>query len=220
VRAAVILLEKVDFTYTSGVQVLDSLDFILSEGAKTGIIGPNGSGKTTMLHIIMGLLKPTSGQVVLFGKPRTSEDDFREARRRIGFVFQDADDQLFCPTVAEDVGFGPRNLGHTARETHEIIHRTLDLLSIGHLEHRVTYQLSGGEKRLVALATALAMEPEVLILDEPTSGLTDEATENLQDILRRHAPSLVVVSQDWQFLDNCVENILTLECGKLNQQAP
>ena len=215
-----ISLHKVDFTYPNRVRVLDGLDFVLGEGKRAGIIGPNGSGKTTMLHIVMGLLKPASGKIVLFEKSCVSEDDFREARRKMGFVFQDADDQLFCPTVAEDVGFGPRNLGHTAKEAHKIIHRTLDLLGIGHLEHRVTYQLSGGEKRLVALATALAMEPEVLILDEPTTGLTEDAAENLLSVLDHHTGSLVVVSQDRKFLDHCVETVLTLEKGKLNERSP
>jgi cobalt/nickel transport system ATP-binding protein len=212
----VILLENVDFTYASGVEVLSDLSFELREKERVGIIGANGSGKTTLMHIIMGLLKPASGRVIIFDEQRISEDDFRGARSRMGFVFQDADDQLFCPTVAEDVGFGPRNLGHTAQETREIIRRTLDMLGITHLERRVTYQLSNGEKRLVALATALSMGPDVLILDEPTGGLTDDAAENLVKILENSVHTLLVVSHDRRFLDRAVDKVLTLQNGRLN----
>lgn len=214
--AAVISLEGIDFTYASGMEVLRELSFAMQHKEKVGIIGPNGSGKTTLLHIIMGLLKPVSGRVVIFDRQRVSEGDFWSARSRMGFVFQDADNQLFCPTVAEDIGFGPRNLGHTAQETREIIKRTLEMLGISHLEKRVTYQLSTGEKRLVALGTALAMEPEILILDEPTAGLTDEATGNLLGILDRHVPTLLVVSHDRKFLHKAVGRTLILQNGRLN----
>jgi cobalt/nickel transport system ATP-binding protein len=209
-------LENISFTYVNGVEVFTGFSFTLREKERIGIIGPNGSGKTTFLHIIMGLLKPVSGRVIIFDEQRVSEDDFWSARSRIGFVFQDADDQLFCPTVAEDVGFGPRNLGHSAGETREIIDRTLDMLGITHLERRVTYQLSAGEKRLVALATAMAMEPDVLILDEPTAGLMDDTVDNLLGILSRHAPTLLVVSHDHRFLEKAVDRVLTLENGRLN----
>lgn len=214
--AAVIQLENVAFNYANGVEVLSGLSLDLRERERVGIMGANGSGKTTLLHTIMGLLKPISGRVTLFEEQRVSEDDFRGARGRMGFVFQDADDQLFCPTVAEDVGFGPRNLGHSALETKEIINRTLEIMGITHLRSRVTYQLSSGEKRLVALATALAMEPEVLILDEPTGGLTDEAADKLLDALKRHAPTLLVVSHDRRFLDRAVDKVFTLHNGRLN----
>jgi cobalt/nickel transport system ATP-binding protein len=163
----------------------------------------------------MGLLTPKAGRVILFGEERTREEDFRDARRRIGFVFQDADDQLFCPTVAEDVAFGPRNLGKTQDEAHEIVHRTLDLLGIEHLEQRVTYQLSGGEKRLVALATVLAMDPDVLILDEPTTGLDEPTAERLLEILDRHAPTYAIVSHDRAFLERAVTKTLRLREGRL-----
>ena len=209
-------LENIQFIYPNGVKVLEGLNFHCREGDRIGIVGANGSGKTTLLHVIMGLLRPTSGRLSLFGREPSGEMDYREVRRMIGFVFQDADDQLFCPTVAEDVAFGPRNLGRAPEDAHEIVHRTLGMLGIEHLEKRVTYQLSGGEKRLVALATALAMEPEVLILDEPTSGLSAETSEHLLDILDKCAPSRIVVSHDRQFLDRAVDNTLELDHGTLS----
>ncbi len=213
-----IVLEKVTFAFPGGVKVLDGLDFAMQEGQKIGIVGDNGSGKTTLLHIIMGLLKPVSGRVVLFGEKRESEDEFRGARSRIGFVFQDSDDQLFCPTVAEDVAFGPRNLGRTASETLEIVRETLDMLGISHLERRVTYQLSNGEKRLVAIATALAMNPDILVLDEPTAGLTDEAANKVQDILNTHVPGLLMVCHNREFLSQSVQRVWKLENGRLREQ--
>jgi cobalt/nickel transport system ATP-binding protein len=211
----VIRLKDIAFTYPSGADVLMGLNFQCSKGDRVGIMGSNGSGKTTLLHIIMGLLKPSSGTFELFGKERTTENEFRSARRRMGFVFQDSDDQLFCPTVAEDVAFGPRNLGKSADEAHEILHRVLSMLDIEHLERKVTYQLSGGEKRLVALATALAMEPEILILDEPTSGLAEETTEHLLKILDQHVPTIITVSHDRLFLDRAVNRTLKLAEGML-----
>jgi len=210
-----IALEKISFSFPSGLKVLNELDFSMREGQKIGIVGDNGSGKTTLLHIIMGLLRPISGKVVLFGKERLSEEEFWGARRQMGFVFQNADDQLFCPTVAEDVAFGPRNLGHTASEALEIVRETLDMLEIAHLERRVTYQLSTGEKRLVAIATALAMDPYVLVLDEPTAGLSKKAAKMILNILKRHVSTLLLVCHDQKFLSQSVERVWTLENGRL-----
>ena len=212
-----IVLKKISHTFPSGIRVLDELDFSMGEGERIGITGDNGSGKTTLLHIIMGLIKPDSGRVVLFGERRKTEEDFRGARSRMGFVFQDADDQLFCPTVAEDVAFGPRNLGYTAPEALEIVQDTLEMLEIAHLERRVTYQLSAGEKRLVGIATALAMKPEVLVLDEPTAGLTEKAAKKVRKILKQHVPALLLVCHDGKFLSKSVDRIWKVENGKLRE---
>jgi cobalt/nickel transport system ATP-binding protein len=210
-----IALEKVSFSFPGGASVLEDLDLTIKKGQKIGIVGDNGSGKTTLLHIIMGLLKPLSGRVVLFGEERRSEEEFRGARRKIGFVFQNSDDQLFCPTVAEDVAFGPRNLGRTASQAHEIVRETLGVLGISHLERRVTYQLSNGEKRLVAIATALAMDPEILVLDEPTAGLTDEAANRVLGVLNTLVPGLLLVCHSREFLSQSVEQVFKLENGRL-----
>ena len=134
-------------------------------------MGPNGSGKTTLFHIIMGLLTPSSGTIEFFGKPVKTEKDFRKVYKKVGLLFQDADDQLFSPTVLEDVAFGPLNLGKSKLEARNIAQNTLERLGIAHFENRVTHKLSGGEKRLVALATVLSMEPELLLLDEPNTGV-------------------------------------------------
>ena len=208
-------LKGVRAGYPGRGEVLTGCDFHLPESRRLGLAGANGSGKTTLLHTIMGLLPPTAGEVVLFGNSCKTEEEFRQARRLIGFVFQDADDQLFSPTVAEDIAFGPRNLGKSADEAHEIVHATLDLLEIDHLESRVTHNLSGGEKRLVALATVLAMDPKVLILDEPTTGLDEATGERVLRILKDHVPTCLIVSHDKAFLEQAVDGFVRLEGGKI-----
>ena len=150
-------LSKIRYAYPGGPLVLNDLDFHLHAGDRIGLVAPNGSGKTTLFHIIMGLLKPLSGTVEAFGEARGAEADFIEVRRRIGLLFQDADDQLFSPTVLEDVAFGPLNLGKSREEAVEVASNTLAFLGLKGFEDRVTYKLSGGEKRLVSLATVLAM---------------------------------------------------------------
>ena len=138
---------------------MKNLDFEFHKGDRIGLVAPNGSGKTTLFHVIMGLLKPSAGRIVIFGQTRRKEKDFIDVRHRIGLLFQDADDQLFSPTVLEDVAFGPLNLGKTKQEALDISRRTLSFLGLSGFENRITFKLSGGEKRLVSLATILAMEP-------------------------------------------------------------
>jgi cobalt/nickel transport system ATP-binding protein len=209
-----IRLRAIQFKYNS-TYLLDGLSFHVEPGDRIGLIGPNGSGKTTLCHIIMGLLKPESGEVEIFGKPRKDEADFAEIRGRIGFLFQDADDQLFCPTVLEDVAFGPMNLGKSPEEARRIVARTLASLKLEGFEERLTYQLSGGEKRLVSLATVLAMEPELLILDEPTTGLDEETTRRLVEILRESSLSYLLISHDKDFVQKTADKICEIKNGTI-----
>jgi cobalt/nickel transport system ATP-binding protein len=163
----------------------------------------------------MGLSFPESGTVEIFGKQRTSESDFADIRGRIGFLFQDADDQLFCPTVLEDVAFGPLNMGKSPEEAKRIVRETLRTLKLEGFEERITYKLSGGEKRLVSLATVLAMEPEVLILDEPTSGLDEETTERIIEVLHDLDLSYIVISHDRDFVQRTTKSLLKISRGNL-----
>ena len=168
-----------------------------------------------MLHLVVGLIRPEKGKVELFGRECKDEKGFMEARKRMGFLFQDSDDQLFCPTVAEDVAFGPRNLGKSTKESLSIVQRTLQMLDIEHLRDRITYELSGGEKRLVALATALAMEPDVLLLDEPTLGLTEEGSDRLSRVLDETMSTYIIVSHDMPFLEKSSRRLLAMHQGRL-----
>ncbi len=206
---------KVDFAYGPGRPVLSGCNFCLLPGQRVALLGPNGCGKTTLLHLIVGLLRPSAGRVEAFGRPRVAEADFQEVRRRVGLLFQDADDQLFCPTVAEDVAFGPLNLGKSREEVRQIVAATLDSLGLAGYEHRVTYHLSGGEKRLVALATVLAMQPNVLLLDEPSGGLDEASTERLIGILTRLPQAMLVVSHDRAFWEAVTTSVAELKDGKV-----
>jgi len=208
-------LRNITFGYTPERPVLKGVNFRLGREEKVGLIGPNGAGKTTLFHLIVGLLWPSEGEVEIFGQIRREEPDFWEVRERVGLLFQDADDQLFCPTVAEDVAFGPLNLGKSHEETAEIVRTTLEMLGLGGFENRVTYHLSGGEKRLVSLATVLAMSPDVLLLDEPTSGLHEDTAERLVSILMDHVPSYVIISHDRRFLEQTTQKVYRLSDAQI-----
>lgn len=207
-----IRLRDIHFKYNSRY-ILDGLNLDVQPGDRIGLVGPNGCGKTTLSHIIMGLLKPESGVVEIFGKVRSEESDFREIRGKVGFLFQDADDQLFCPTVLEDVAFGPLNLGKSPEEAKAIVASTLASLKLDGFAERITYKLSGGEKRLVSVATVLAMEPSVLILDEPTTGLDEDTTERLIEILTTSNLTYLIISHDRAFVKRTADKILRIKDG-------
>ena len=208
-------LKGIRFSYPGGEPVLNDLDLQFRRGEKLGLVAPNGSGKTTLLHIIMGLLKPDSGQMEIFGKPVREENDFLEVRHRIGLLFQDSDDQLFSPTVLEDVAFGPLNLGKSKQEAIDIARKTLAYLGLNGFESRITFRLSGGEKRLVSLATVLAMEPEVLLLDEPLNGLDAKTREAITQILSHLDLSYIIISHDIDFLATTTNAIYTMQAGRI-----
>jgi cobalt/nickel transport system ATP-binding protein len=214
-QRTLIRLQHVTFGYDSGRDVIRNLSVTFSEGERVGLTGPNGSGKTTLFHIILGLLKPREGEIEIFGEKMRDEADYREARERIGLLFQDANDQLFCPTVAEDIAFGPLNLGKRHEEALRIVGETLETLGLGGFEDRVTYKLSGGEKKLVSLATVLAMKPEILLLDEPTSGLDEKTTERIIHVLNCSPSSYMVISQDREVLARMTQRIYRMTNGKL-----
>ncbi|MBL0714152.1 MAG: ABC transporter ATP-binding protein [Desulfosarcina sp.] len=211
----IIQLENIVFSYAGGKPVLDGLCFTLEEGAKLGLIGQNGSGKTTLLHIIMGLLKPSSGTIRAFGKPVETKKDFLDVRRKIGFLFQDADDQLFCPTVLEDIAFGPLNLGKSPTEARKMAMETLERLNLKGFEERVTHNLSGGEKKLVALATVLVMAPKALILDEPTTGLDEDTNIRIITLLNQLDIGTIIVSHDYDFLARTTRDIYGMQNGQV-----
>ncbi|GAB6183506.1 energy-coupling factor ABC transporter ATP-binding protein [Thermodesulfovibrio hydrogeniphilus] len=215
-KEPIIRLRNITFSY-EGRKVFDDLNFDLYEGERVGLIGPNGSGKTTLLYIIMGLLKPQRGLVEIFGKIRQTEKDFSEVRQKIGLLFQDSDSQLFCPTVKEDVAFGPLNLGKTKAEASKIVHDTLELLGLKGFENRVTFKLSGGEKKLVALATVIAMKPICYLLDEPSAGLDETTVEKLIDYLKNQANTYLIVSHDKKFIESATEKIYNLKDGQLRE---
>ncbi|MFQ5867245.1 MAG: energy-coupling factor ABC transporter ATP-binding protein [bacterium] len=210
-----IRIKKLKFAYLEDQLVFNDLDFQYGQKQKVGIVGPNGSGKTTLFYLMMGLLKPQAGEIEIFNKVRETEKDFEEVRRKIGFLFQNPDHQLFCPTVAEDIAFGPLNLGKSHQETREIVRRTSELLGLEKYIERVSYRLSWGEKRLVSLATVLAMNPEILLLDEPTAGLDQRSTTKVLDYLRYNGHSFIIASHDMNLLKMLTDEIYLLDGGKI-----
>lgn len=199
--------------------VLDEVDFALKSGERVALTGPNGAGKTTLLHLLVGLKKPKSGEVWAFGSIRKTEKEFIEVRARAGFLFQDPDDQLFCPTVLEDVAFGPLNLGKSRTEALKIAEETLASLGMAGFEHRITHQLSGGEKRMITLACVLAMEPDVLLLDEPSNALDTKARQRLIDTLLKLPQAMIIISHDRDLVTELATRELCLEDGKLFEQS-
>ena len=189
-------LAGIAFAYPERPPLFRDLDFSLNAGERLGIVGANGAGKSTLLLLLVGLLKPQAGRVIAFGRVRQRETDFIEVRQRAGLVFQDPDDQLFCPTVLEDVAFGPLNLGLSKRQALQRVEQTLGQLELDHLRDRLTHGLSGGEKRLISLAAVLAMAPDVLLLDEPSNGLDAAMRNRLLTVLSQLPQALVLVSHD------------------------
>lgn len=208
-------LENISFVYPGGKRVLEGLDLCLYKNERLGVIGPNGSGKTTLFRLIMGLLKPTSGKITIFGREMINKKDFMPARQQIGLLFQDADDQLFSPTVLDDVAFGPLNQGKNPKEAKEISRDILSSLGLKDFEDRVTYKLSGGEKKLVSLATVLAMRPKVLLLDEPTTGLDAETTQKIIHVLESIDVSSIIISHDMDFIQHTTGTIYGMAGGKI-----
>lgn len=211
-------LSGIQFAYPHHHQVLNGVDLRIETGERVAVTGVNGAGKSTLLRIMVGLLTPTAGQVIAFGTERRTEEDFREVRRRAGLVFQDPDDQLFCPTVAEDIAFGPLNLGRSPEQALDIVDKTLCQLHLEHLRDRVTHKLSGGEKRLVSLAAVLAMKPDVLLLDEPTNALDEPTRVRLVEILKGLPQALVVVAHDGEFRRSVTSRAYHLEAGRISDR--
>ncbi len=213
----IIELLHIDFSYPGDRKpVFSDLNLRLQK-EKIGLLGDNGSGKTTMLQLMVGLLKPTKGEVYFHGRAMRAEKDFFRLRREVGMLFQHADDQLFCPSVIEDVAFGPLNLGRSKEEALEISIKTLHSVGLNGYEDRITHQLSGGEKRLVALATVLAMQPSVLLMDEPTNDLDHDARSRLLDILAGLDMAFILISHDWDFLARLCTGFYGLEHGHLHK---
>ena len=208
-------LEQICFSFPDGKKVLDNLDLSLRKKERLGLVGPNGSGKTTLFRLIMGLLKSTAGKLTIFGRKMAHKKDFIPVRKKIGLLFQDADDQLFSPTVLDDIAFGPLNQGKSPAEAKEIAREILSSLELKGFEGRITYKLSGGEKKLVSFATVLAMKPEILLLDEPTTGLDAETTKKIIRVLKSIDVSSIIISHDMDFIQQTTGTVYGMMKGRI-----
>ncbi len=211
-----IALRNVTYGYHCDRPVLRGASLEIGTGDRIALTGCNGAGKTTLLHVMVGLLLPHEGYVETGGVPCRRESDFVPVRRWTGLVFQNPDDQLFCPTVLDDVAFGPLNLGQAPEQARRSSLEALDRLGMADYAHRMTHHLSVGEKKMIALATVLSMAPRVLLLDEPTAGLDEAARERVVKVLNELDASLLVASQDRAFLGRVSRSHLTLGDGRIH----
>ncbi len=211
----VLQMSGFSFQYPMREKVLNDAALDLKTGEKVALVGENGAGKTTLFHLLTGLINRQSGKLLCMGKTIESEADFVYLRQKVGLVFQDPDDQLFCPSVLEDVMFGPLNQGFGMDEAKRKAVRVLEQLKLGHLSENMASQLSGGEKRMVTLASVLVMEPQVLLLDEPTNALDVKAKARLLAVLQALPQSMLVISHDAEFLSALTDRKLSLHNGKL-----
>lgn len=207
-------LQGIEFGYP-GRPVLRGVDFALAPGERVALAGDNGAGKTTLLQLLVGLYRPSVGRVLAFGRERRTERDFQAVRLRAGLLFQDPDDQLFCPTVLEDVAFGPLNQGLAPEAARQRALGTLSGLGLAALAERVTHQISGGEKRMVSLASVLAMDPDVLLLDEPTNGLDRPTEARLLEHLEALGLAMVFVSHNLGLIQRLATRVCVLRDGRL-----
>ncbi len=189
----------------------------IPQGETWGLIGPNGAGKSTLLLLLDGLLKPASGEIEIFGQSMRANGSVDAIRKRMGIVFQNADDQVFCPTVFDDVVFGPLNHGFTSDEAHDLAHEALSKVGLDGYEDRVPQHLSGGEKRRVAIATVLAMRPELILYDEPTTGLDPNGREELIDILGQTRCTQIIATHDFEMVLNVCDRVALMSQGRCVQ---
>ena len=206
------------FRYPNGVAGLDGVDLSVGHGERVAVLGPNGAGKTTLMLHLNGLLRG-AGELEVAGL-EVRADTLPALRARVGLVFQDPDDQLFMPTVADDVGFGPRNLGHTDADVTLLTAQALRAVRMEHAAGRAPHQLSMGERRRVAIAGVLAMDPRLLVLDEPSANLDPRARRELLDLLAGLDRTLLVVTHDLPFAAELCERAVILSAGRIVADGP
>jgi cobalt/nickel transport system ATP-binding protein len=218
-RGVRVEVDSASYTYADGTDALHSVGFVLEPGESVGLVGPNGSGKSTLLSLLNGLLAPTAGQVRVGGTVVQSST-LSEIRRSVGLVFQDPDDQLFMPTVLEDVAFGPMNLGCAPADAEARARRALDAVGSTDLLSRSPQRLSLGQRSAVAIAAVLAMDPDVLALDEPAGRLDPRARRTLISLLRGFPHTRLVASHDLDLVLDLCDRVLVLDRGRLVGDGP
>jgi cobalt/nickel transport system ATP-binding protein len=206
------------YRYPNGVIGLDGVDLRVAHGERVAVLGPNGAGKTTLMLHLNGLLAG-EGELAVAGI-RAGDGDVRELRAAVGLVFQDPDDQLFMPTVGEDVAFGPLNLGLARDEVHERVAGALAAVRMAHVAARAPHQLSLGQRRRVAIATVLAMSPRLLVLDEPSANLDPRARRELLGVLDSIDRTMLVVTHDLPFAARLCERAVILSGGRVVADGP
>lgn len=214
-----LLVRDLLFAYPDGHQALHGVDLRIEPGERVALLGPNGAGKTTLVLHLNGILAPGEGTVEVGGLPVTKEH-VQEIRRRVGIVFQDPDDQLFMPSVREDVAFGPANFGLSGPALAERVDQALAAVGMGEHADRSPLHLSGGQRRRVALATVLACDPEILVLDEPSSNLDPVARRELAEVLLGLGRTMLMVTHDLPYALQLCPRSVVLDDGVVVADGP
>ncbi len=209
----IIRVDNLSFCYPDGQQALTDISLTIHQGGTVALVGPNGAGKSTLLLHLNGILR-SNGVVKVFG--RTVDDkNLKWLRSKVGLVFQNPDDQLFSPTVFDDIAFGPINIGHSEAEVRESVTRALDGVGMTGYEQRSPHHLSVGEKKRIAIATVLAMNPEILVIDEPTANLDPGSKWSLIGLLERLPMTKIVASHDLELVQALCQRTIILDQGKV-----
>jgi cobalt/nickel transport system ATP-binding protein len=215
----IVELKDIHFQYPDGTEALHGISFKVFHGESVGITGANGAGKTTLLLNLNGHLLPTSGEVSIGEIPLTKNTK-QEIRKKVGFVFQRPDDQLFMPSVYEDVAFGPINLGLDPEKVNERVKSALQMVGCLHLMKRPPHRLSEGQKRAVAIAAVMAMNPDILVMDEPASNLDPKSRRQLINLLKGFHHTKIVASHDLDLILDVCERCIMIKDGKIVVDGP
>ena len=204
---------NVSFSYEAGIPVIDNLNFSIHKGESVGLIGANGAGKSTIMKLTLGLLQG-KGQILVDSLP-VEKKNLPVIRQKVGFVLQDSDNQMFMPTVYEDMIFGPLNYGLSKEEAEKRVDRVLQDLHLEELKHRHNHKLSGGEKRMAAIATILAMEPEMVVMDEPSTALDPCNRRTVINIVNRLPQTKLIASHDLDMILDTCQRVILLSHGRI-----
>lgn len=215
----IVEVKKLRHVYPDGTAALREVSFRITHGESVAVIGANGAGKSTLLQHLNGYLTPSSGEIRI-GDFALTKGTLPEIRRTVGMVFQDPDDQLFMPTVYEDVAFGPMNLGLSGDELESCVAGALARVGAAHLAKKAPYHLSGGEKRRVAIATVLSMSPDILVMDEPTNGLDPHARRQLIGLLKDFRHTKIFTSHDLDMVLELCGRTIVLKDGEVRADGP
>jgi len=215
----IVEVHDLEFTYPDGTSALQGVSFRVAHGESAAIVGANGAGKSTLLLHLNGYLAPTRGTVRI-GDFLLTKETLKQVRRTVGMVFQDPDDQLFMPTVYDDVAFGPLNLGLAAHDVDVQVANALAIVGAGHLKNRPPYKLSGGEKRAVSIATVLSMSPDILVMDEPTSNLDPKARRKLIELLKTFRHTKIIATHDLDMVIDLCERTIVMHNGRVTADGP
>lgn len=208
-----------EYTYPDGQQALNGIDLSIGQGEKVALVGPNGAGKSTLLLHLNGILRSSCGEISILGIS-LNDGHVGTIRALVGLVFQDPDDQLFSPTVYDDVAFGPMYMGLSPKEVEERSMHALQQVGMEEFAGRMPHHLSAGEKRKVAIATVLSMNPEVLVLDEPSAGLDPRARRGLISLLGTLSQTVVVATHDMHFVRDIFHRTIIMDSGRIVADGP